>query len=44
MDKKKKIAGWYLPITEKHLISYCKFKPNKNGEYQKEQRLKSLHI
>ena len=40
----KKIAGWFLPINEKHFESFLLTSagPNKDGEYQKEQRLKSF--
>ena len=43
-NKKKKIAGWFLPITEKHFESFliASASPGKDGEYQKEQRLKSF--
>ena len=35
----KKVAGWYLPINEKHFESFLMTSagPNKDGEYQKEQ-------
>tara|TARA_B100000963_G_C22477310_1_gene602994 strand:+ start:235 stop:915 length:681 start_codon:yes stop_codon:yes gene_type:complete len=43
-NNNKKVAGWYLPITEKHFEKFliASSKPNKDGEYQKEQRLKSF--
>ena len=43
-ENKKLIAGWYLPIKEKHFESFLMASagPNKDGEYQKEQRLKSF--
>ena len=43
-ENKKLIAGWYLPIKEKHFESFllASAGPNKDGEYQKEQRLKSF--
>lgn len=45
MDKNiKRVAGWYLPIKEKHFESFLinSALQNKDGEYQKEQRLKSF--
>ena len=45
MDKNiKRVAGWYLPIKEKHFESFLinSAQQNKDGEYQKEQRLKSF--
>ena len=43
-DNKKKVAGWYLPIKEKHFESFliASAEPGKDGEYQKSQRLKSF--
>ena len=43
-NKIKRIAGWYLPIKEKHFEKFliASEGPNKDGEYQKEQRLKSF--
>ena len=43
-DNKKLIAGWYLPIKEKHFEKFLmdSKETNKVGEYQKEQRLESF--
>ena len=43
-NNKKKIAGWYLPIKEKHFESFLisSVEPGKDGHYQKNQRLKSF--
>ena len=44
IENKKLIAGWYLPLKEKHFESYLLNSTNQNGvgEYQKEQRVKSF--
>ena len=43
-ENKKKVAGWYLPIKEKHFESFliASAEPGKDGEYQKSQRMKSF--
>ncbi len=44
IENKKLVAGWYLPLEEKHFESYLLNSTNQNGvgEYQKEQRVKSF--
>jgi len=44
IENKKLVAGWYLPLKEKHFESYLLRSINQNGvgEYQKEQRSKSF--
>ncbi len=44
IENKKLVAGWYLPLKEKHFESYLLKSINQNGvgEYQREQRSKSF--
>jgi len=43
-ENKKPIAGWYLPLKDKHFERYLLHSINQNGvgDYQKAQRLKSF--